>query len=83
MKSPRRHTCWQSKRPYWEGAPGGEREGKGAQENCSAAWLTVSGFMAMGFVSRSSLANHSDSGPFPVGSMSLSHDGSSEGDSGR
>ena len=35
--------------------------GKGTQENCSATWLTVSGFMVMGLVSRLSLASHSDS----------------------
>ena len=34
-----------------EGAPGREQQGKGTQENCSASWLTVSGFMVMGFVS--------------------------------
>ena len=34
---------------------GGEQQGKGTQENCSAIWLTVSGFMAMGLVSRLSL----------------------------
>ena len=34
-----------------KGHPGGEQEGKGTQENCSAAWLAVSGFMVMGFVS--------------------------------
>ena len=44
-----------------KGRPGGEQEGKGTQENCSAAWLTVSGFMVMGLVSGLSLANHSDS----------------------
>ena len=32
-----------------KGGLGGEQEGKGAQENCSATWLTVSGFMVMGF----------------------------------
>ena len=26
-----------------EGHPGGEQEGKGTQENCSALWLAVSG----------------------------------------
>ena len=36
---------------------GGEQQGKGTQENCSATWLTVSGFMVMGLVSRWSLAN--------------------------
>ena len=75
----RRHTRWQSKRPYWGGAPGGEQEGEGAQES---ARQCGSGFMVMGSLSRSSLASRSDSGPFPVGSVSLSHDGSSQGDSG-
>ena len=49
-----------------QGHPGGEQEGKGTQENCSAAWLAVSGFMVMGLVSRWSLANHSDSESFLV-----------------
>ena len=30
---------------------GGEQEGKGTQENCSAEWLAVLGFMVMGLVS--------------------------------
>ena len=59
-------TCWQSKRFYWERAPGWRAVGKGTQENCSAAWLTVLGFMVMGLVSRWSLANHSNS-VFPGG----------------
>ena len=33
------------------GHPGGEQQDKGTQENCSAAWLAVSGFMVMGLVS--------------------------------
>ena len=33
MTCPRTHMCWQSKRFYWESAPGGEQEGKGTQEN--------------------------------------------------
>ena len=41
-----------------KGHPGGEQEGEGTQENCSAAWLAVSGFMVMGLVSGWSLANH-------------------------
>ena len=44
-----------------KGHPGGEQEGKGAQENSSATWLEVMGFMVMGLVSGLSLANHSDS----------------------
>ena len=41
-----------------------ESRSKGTQENCSASWLAVSGFMVMGFVSGLSLANHSDSESF-------------------
>ena len=62
MNCLRRHTCWQNKRFYWEGHPGGEQEGKGTQENCSA----ILGFMVMGLVSGWSLANHSNS-VFPGG----------------
>ena len=53
---------------------GGEQQGKGTQENCSAIWLTVSAFMVMGLVSRLSLANHSDSGSFLVVHALLSQD---------
>ena len=42
------------------------QEGQGTQENCSATWLTVSGFMVMELVSRLSSANHSDSESFLV-----------------
>ena len=38
-------------------------KGNGTQENCSAAWLAVSGFMVMGLVSKFSLANHLTQGP--------------------
>ena len=31
--------CWQSKRFYWDRAPGWRAVGKGTQENCSAVWL--------------------------------------------
>ena len=41
----------------------------------SATWLTVSGFMMMGLVSRFSLANHSNSESFLVVYASLSQDG--------
>ena len=66
MNRPRRHMCWQSKRFYWERAPRWRAVGKGTQENCSAAWLEVLGFMVMGLVSGWSLANHSNS-VFPGG----------------
>ena len=49
-----------------KGHPGGEEQGKGTQEDCSATWLTVSGFMVKGLVSGLSLTNHSDSGSFLV-----------------
>ena len=58
-----------------KGHPGGEQEGEGTQENCSAAWLEVLGFMVMGLVSRWSLANHSNSESFLVVHSSLSQDG--------
>ena len=46
--------------PFIEkGCPSGEQQGKGTQEDCSATWLTVLGFMAIGLVSRLSLANPS------------------------
>lgn len=31
-----------------QGRPGGEQQGEGAPENCSAPWLAVSGFMGVG-----------------------------------
>ena len=65
-----------------KGCPGGEQEGKGTQENCSAKWLSVLGFMVMGLVSRLSLANHSDSESFPVVPCSAKMD-AREKDSGR
>ena len=46
--------------------PGGEQEGQGTQENSSAMWLAVLGFMVMGLVSRLPSANHSDSESFLV-----------------
>ena len=58
MNCPRSHMCWQSKRLYWRGHPGGKQQGKATQENCSATWLAASDFMVMGLVSRLSLASH-------------------------
>ena len=54
---------------------GGEQYGKGTQENCSAMWLTVSGFMVMELVSGLSLASHSDSESFLVVHALFSQDG--------
>ena len=61
------------------GPPGGEQEGKGAQENCSVTWLAVPGFMVMGLVSGLSLANPSDSESFLVAHAMLSQDGCQRG----
>ena len=45
------------------------------QENRSATWLAVSGFMVMGLISGLSLADHSDSEYFLVVHALLSQDG--------
>ena len=58
-----------------KGRSSGELQGKGTQENSSAAWLLASGFMAIVLVSRLSLANHSDSGSFLMPSLFLNQDG--------
>ena len=47
-----------------KGCWGGGQEGEGNGENCSATWLTVSGFLAIGLVSGLSLASHSELGSF-------------------
>ena len=52
-----------------------ESSSKGTQENSSAAWLPVLGFLVMGLVSGWSLANHSNSESFLVAYASLSQDG--------
>ena len=49
--------CWK-RRFIGRGRLGGEQRGKGAQENCSAMWLTVSGFRGTGFFCGLSLASH-------------------------
>ena len=54
---------------------GGEQKGKGTQEDCSAPWLAVSGFMVMGLVSGLSLTNHPDSESFLVVRTLLRQDG--------
>ena len=69
-------TCADKARDFiGKGRPGLEQEGKGTQENCSAAWLTVSGFTVIGLVSRLSLANHSNSESFLVVHALFSQDG--------
>ena len=69
-------TCVDKARDFIRKGPqGGEQKGKGTQENSSAIWLAVSGFMVMGLVSGLSLANHSDSESFLVAHTSISQDG--------
>ena len=62
-----------------KGRLGGEHSNKGTQ-NCSATWLSVSGFMVMGLVSGWSLANHSNSECFHHRSAKMD---ASERDSGK
>ena len=48
-----KETCDDKAREFiGKGHPGGEQEGEGTQENRSATWLAVLGFMVMGLVSR-------------------------------
>ena len=58
-----------------KGRPGREQQGEGTQEDRSATWLAVLGFMLMGLVSGSSAANHSDSESFLVVHALFSQDG--------
>ena len=48
---------------------------RGTEEDCSAEWLEVLGFMVTGLVSRLSLPNHSNSESFPLEHALLSQDG--------
>ena len=68
---------WTKQEIYFigKGHPGGEQQGKGTQENCSATWLTVQGFMVMRLVSGLSMANHSNSQSFLVAYAQLSQGG--------
>ena len=61
------------------GFVGGEKQGKGNSEDCSAMWFAVSGFIVMLLVSRLSRHDHSDSGSFLVVHTSLSQDGFQQG----
>ena len=65
MNCLRRHMCWQSKRFYWERAPGRRAAGNPGEQLCHMACSF--GFMMMGLVSGLSLANHSDSRVLPGG----------------
>ena len=69
-------TCADKARHFiGKGCLGGEQQGKGTQEDCSARWLAVSGFMVIGLVSRLSSASHSNSESFLVVHALFSQDG--------
>ena len=69
-------TCADKAREFiGKGRPGGEQQGEGTQENCSAMWLTVLGFTVMRLVSGLSLANRYDLRSFLVAHALLSQDG--------
>ena len=69
-------TCADRARDFiGKGHLGGEQWSKGTQENCSATWLEVLGFMVLGLVSGLSLANLSDSESFLVVHALFSQDG--------
>ena len=56
-------TCADKARDFTgKGCPGGEQEGEGTQEDCSATWLAVLSLTVIKLVSGLSLASHSDSG---------------------
>ena len=69
------HMLTKQKTLIGKRAPGGEREGQGTQEDSSAMWLAVSGFMVTELISGLSLANHSDSESLLVAHRLLSQDG--------
>ena len=64
-----------------KGCRGRGQEGEGNGENCSATWLTVSGFMVIGLVSGLSLASHSELESFLGAHASLSRGGFQRGGS--
>ena len=83
MNCPRRYTCWQSKKLYWERVPRGQAEGWGNPWGllCHAAHSGLD-FMVVGFISGLSLAHHSNSWSFLV-VHALRRMDSNEKDSGR
>ena len=63
MNYPRKHMCWQSKRFYWERAPGWRAGGWGNPGEQLCQVTAVLGFMVMGLVSRMSLSSHLTQSP--------------------
>ena len=73
-------TCSEKARDFTgKGCSGGKQRGEGDWKDSSAMWLAVPGFMVMGFVSGSSLANQPDSRSFLV----VLHCSANQKDSGR
>ena len=79
MNCLRGHTCWQSKRFYWDRAPGWRAGVWGNPGERLCPRLTVLGCSVMGLVSGSSLANPSDSESFLVVHALSSQDGCQRG----
>ena len=76
MNCPRRHMCWQSKRFYWERAPGESSRVREPRRTALPHGLPHGlGITVMGLVSWLSLANHSDSESFLVVNALFSQDG--------
>ena len=76
MSCLRRHMCWQSKRFYWERAPGESSRVREPRRTALPHGLPHGlGFTVMGLVSWLSLANHSDSESFLVVNALFSQDG--------
>ena len=76
MSCLRRHMCWQSKRFYWERAPGESSRVREPRRTALPHGLPHGlGITVMGLVSWLSLANHSDSESCLVVHTLFSHDG--------
>ena len=74
MNCPRRHICWQSKRLLGRDTQA-ETSRVREPRRTAVTWLTVSGFIVMGLVSESSLANWSNSESFLVVCALFNQDG--------
>ena len=80
MSCLRRHMCWQSKRFYWERAPGESSRVREPRRTALPHGLPHGlGITVMGLVSWLSLANHSDSESFLVVNALFSQDGCQRG----
>ena len=77
MNYPRRHVCWQSRRRHWAGSPGESSRVRGPGGRL-CTWLAVRVYVR-GFVSGSSLADHSDPASFLMAPSAVSQHGFQRG----